>query len=792
MVFGQVVIGPPGSGKTTYCNGMSQFLSLIGRKVAVVNLDPANDVLPYECAINIENLIKLSDVMSEHSLGPNGGLVYCLDYLEKNIDWLEEKLEPLIEDHYLLFDFPGQVELFFLHSNTRNIINKLIKKLNLRLTAVHLIDAHLCCDPGKYVSALLLSLSTMLHMELPHINVLSKIDLIENYGNLAFNLNFYTDVEDLSYLQRHLDQDPRSAKYRKLTKELCDVIDDFGLVNFTTLDIQDKESVGNLVKLIDKSNGYIFSSIDSSVCCLALAQRAASCGSRRRREGTEGEENHARLLCSPAMASSRAFALLLPLLLLASAASCAHSEAEAVLTLDAGNFTEVVGAHDFIVVEFYAPWCGHCNQLAPEYEEAAAALRSHDPPIVLAKVDASADRNRDLAGKHDVQGYPTIRILRGRGASSHDYAGPRDAAGIVAYLKRQAGPASVEIATSPPVGVFPELSGGEFESFMAVAEKMRGDYDFRHTTDAGVLPRGDRTARGPLVRLFKPFDELFVDSQEFDRDALEKFIEASGFPTVVTFDTGPANQKYLLKYFDNAGTKAMLFLSFSDDRAEAFRTQFHEAAKQYSANNISFLIGDVTASQGALQYFGLKESDVPLIFILASKSKYIKPTVEPDQVLPYLKEYTDGTLAPHVKSEPIPEVNDQPVKTVVADNLREVVFNSGKNVLLEFYAPWCGHCHKLAPILEEVAVSLKDDEDVVIAKMDGTANDVPSDFAVEGYPSMYFYSSGGNLLPYDGRTAEEIIDFITKNKGSRPGEATTTESVKDELGSWELQVSKYM
>ncbi|KAL9688014.1 hypothetical protein QQ045_032426 [Rhodiola kirilowii] len=63
MVFGQVVIGPPGSGKTTYYNGMSQFLSLIGRKVAVVNLDPANDSLLYECAINIEDLIKLSDVM---------------------------------------------------------------------------------------------------------------------------------------------------------------------------------------------------------------------------------------------------------------------------------------------------------------------------------------------------------------------------------------------------------------------------------------------------------------------------------------------------------------------------------------------------------------------------------------------------------------------------------------------------------------------------------------------------------------------------------------------------------
>ncbi|KAB5526593.1 hypothetical protein DKX38_020440 [Salix brachista] len=261
MAFGQVVIGPPGSGKTTYCNGMSQFLSLIGRKVAVINLDPANDALPYDCAVNIEDLIKLSDVMDEHSLGPNGGLVYCMDYLEKNIDWLQSKLEPLCKDHYLLFDFPGQVELFFLHSNAKNVIMKLIKKLNLRLTVVHLVDAHLCSDPGKYVSALLLSLSTMIHLELPHINVLSKIDLIESYGKLAFNLDFYTDVQDLSYLQHHLDQDPRAAKYRKLTKELCNVVQDFSLVDFTTLDIQAWEFLSTTCSL---TNGYIFAGLESS------------------------------------------------------------------------------------------------------------------------------------------------------------------------------------------------------------------------------------------------------------------------------------------------------------------------------------------------------------------------------------------------------------------------------------------------------------------------------------------------------------------------------------------------
>lgn len=68
----------------------------------------------------------------------------------------------------------------------------------MQLTAVHLVDAHLCSDPGKYVSALLLSLSTMLHLELPHINVLSKIDLIESYGKLG--ICFFFCVISVEYM----------------------------------------------------------------------------------------------------------------------------------------------------------------------------------------------------------------------------------------------------------------------------------------------------------------------------------------------------------------------------------------------------------------------------------------------------------------------------------------------------------------------------------------------------------------------------------------------------------------
>lgn len=126
LAFGQVVIGPPGSGKTTYCHGMQEFMGRIGRKVTVVNLDPANEVMPYQCAVDIAELITLPDVMENLKLGPNGGLIYCMEYLEANFDWLQEKLAAF-RGHYYLFDCPGQVELYTHHDALKNVFAQLAK-----------------------------------------------------------------------------------------------------------------------------------------------------------------------------------------------------------------------------------------------------------------------------------------------------------------------------------------------------------------------------------------------------------------------------------------------------------------------------------------------------------------------------------------------------------------------------------------------------------------------------------------------------------------------------------------
>jgi GTPase SAR1 family protein len=260
MSFGQVVVGPPGSGKTTYCFGLQQFMTEIGRKAAVVNLDPANDLLPYPCSIDINELITLQQVMAEHELGPNGGLVYCMEYLEKNLDWLLEKLTAF-SDHYFLFDCPGQVELYTHHQSVRNIVQAL-QKANYRLCSIQLVDSYYCSSATNYISALLVSLATMLQLELPHVNVLSKIDLIEKYGRLDFNLEFYTNVGDLEYLHYALDNDCFSKKFKKLNRALCEVIEDFHLVSFHVLNINDKQSVYKLLKAVDKANGYCYSSLD--------------------------------------------------------------------------------------------------------------------------------------------------------------------------------------------------------------------------------------------------------------------------------------------------------------------------------------------------------------------------------------------------------------------------------------------------------------------------------------------------------------------------------------------------
>lgn len=137
----------------------------------------------YPCEVDVKSLISVDQVMKDHGLGPNGALLHCMDYLVSRFDWLREALERLDQESYFLFDCPGQVELFVCDNAFQKVLQRL-SKLHQRLTAVHLIDSFHCIDPSKFISVLLLSLQTMLQLELPHINLLTKLDILDSFGEL--------------------------------------------------------------------------------------------------------------------------------------------------------------------------------------------------------------------------------------------------------------------------------------------------------------------------------------------------------------------------------------------------------------------------------------------------------------------------------------------------------------------------------------------------------------------------------------------------------------------------------
>jgi len=360
-MYGQVVVGPPGSGKTTYCNGMQQYLRLVGRAdTLVINLDPANEsttitnnkagsssspdhndgadagetdsadvssssspqhqgdgrdeddkdnsnddqiTLPYDTLLDVcEEVVNLSSVMDELGLGPNGGLMYCMEYIEHHLDHVISIIKSRINPRtYLLIDLPGQVELYTHSACVQNILTKLTKELDLRLCMINLIDAHYCADASKFISAALLSTTTMLRLELPAVNVLSKIDMISKYGELPYNLDYFTECNDLERLVPYLDgaggeddvgrggehgdgdgdgamceltpwyDDPeyvaartktRRSKFfrrrQKMHELLSEVVDDYGLLHYIPLDISDAASVGRVVAQVDRANGYVF------------------------------------------------------------------------------------------------------------------------------------------------------------------------------------------------------------------------------------------------------------------------------------------------------------------------------------------------------------------------------------------------------------------------------------------------------------------------------------------------------------------------------------------------------
>lgn len=179
------VIGPAGSGKSTLCHLLQQQVDLSRRRCHIVNLDPAAEYMPYSPSADVRTLVDANDVAECCSLGPNGALVKSMQFLAENTDWLEEVVESFPEDELILFDLPGQLELY-VHLDALREVARVLER-SCSLCCLHCLDIGFFTDSSKLLSGALVALNAMLHFSLPHINVLTKCDLVEKQNFVTLN-----------------------------------------------------------------------------------------------------------------------------------------------------------------------------------------------------------------------------------------------------------------------------------------------------------------------------------------------------------------------------------------------------------------------------------------------------------------------------------------------------------------------------------------------------------------------------------------------------------------------------
>jgi protein disulfide-isomerase A1 len=463
-------------------------------------------------------------------------------------------------------------------------------------------------------------------------------------------------------------------------------------------------------------------------------------------------------------------------------------EEENVVVVTTGNWDKVVTAEANVLVEFYAPWCGHCQSLAPEYAKAAGKLKELKSDIVLSKVDATIETK--LAEKFGVQGFPTIKFFKK--GTPVEYGGGRTSEEIITWLNKKTGPPAKVLETADEVKAFIEakevavvgfFANKESELAAAFIKAAEGldDIEFATTTPEAS---GEHAVTEDKIVVFKKFDEGRADyAGAADADAITKFVRGESLALVTEFSDEAAPKIF-------GGEIKSHLLMFISKKAEGFKdvlARFSNVAKGFKGQVLFVYIDvDVEDNQRVLEFFQLKPEDCPtlrLIKLEGDMTKFVpeKNDLEEDTMRSFVQDFVEGKLSAHLMSDEIPEDWDaKPVKVLVGKNFKQVAMDGGKDVLVEFYAPWCGHCKQLAPIWDKLGEHYKDSETIVVAKMDSTKNEV-EEVKVQSFPTIKYFSKNEIIDYKGGRTFDDFVKFLDSGGKSEAG-ATDEPEPEEEDG----------
>lgn len=465
---------------------------------------------------------------------------------------------------------------------------------------------------------------------------------------------------------------------------------------------------------------------------------------------------------------------------------------EAVVTLTDDTWEAAVKDNEKLIIEFYAPWCGHCKSLAPEYEGAAQELKKRKRKTVLAKVDATV--HAKSAAAHGVQGYPTLVYYDG--GVKQEYNGPRQKDGIVQWVEKRE-KSALEVCTEKSfaerkeanaekfyvVGYVKKKSGGHMALKKAAQKLFREDKTDAMVICAIFLGKDKDDKKDRKLTMFKTNATTVLDvdlessfSGVWNAEKVSDWIFKSTYPSLGVFDM----QRY---HPDKIGGETPVVYAYADGEIDEKVQKLLLKFGQQKSAGVKLAVMDLKADPStAKNAFAIGDVTKPHLSSLKGSGNDVKKYIFPladyteEKVFKWIEDVKSGSAKPHYKSAPAPaDPKENEVTIITGDNWEEIVMSSKKDVMVEYYAPWCGHCKSLQPKYDELAGKMKQkgyDDKVVIGKMDATANESPE--TVTGFPKLVFYPAVKNpmkkKMEYNGaREMQNMYDFIVENAKTLEG-----------------------
>lgn len=504
-------------------------------------------------------------------------------------------------------------------------------------------------------------------------------------------------------------------------------------------------------------------------------------------------------------------------------ASFANDRNAAAVKLDAHNFEETLKTTENVLAAFYAPWCNKCKNFMPEFEKAAIILQNETPPMTLAQIDCTEEHNIDLCISQGVKGYPHLVRYKFGENTGDNPTHLRSSESIQKFMRKLLSFVSFHIKTFDQyeqfithpdgaiIGVFDSTQGHATlkeadeegdkkyfykKGFNKIVNVLVDDHRFAHITDrelADKIYKNEATSNGlwntvvlhrnlDCASKFEPSFHVY-QKDKISAGLVKAWVKGVGVGLcpVVTED------QFHMTPFGNGLVAAYYQVDFTKDPkgSRYWRNRIMKVAVDYP--EFQFVVGArkdfeklILDDLGGSKDWGEKG---PKIVIWDKKYDSYRMEIgqncdpacdmEPDgsNLRAFLDSYKKGEAERFVKSDEPPANNDQPVKIVTGNTFEELVMDETKDVFIEFYAPWCGHCKTLEPIWEALAEKLEGDPNIVVAKIDATGNHPPKIFQYQGFPTIFWSGMGSKQYPkkYEGgRTLEAFIEFAKNNAKITP------------------------